>query len=713
MNCHQPVIVAFSLLLCLSAAAQKTDRTVPEKCGTVQHLEQQFQQHPLLRKRFEEKRIEFSRTISTRGQIKARQLNSTVYIPVVFHIVLDIPNLVTDDQVQAVLDTLNKDFSGANADSVKIPSYFKPLFGKSAIQFSLARRTPDGDPTTGIERIITSKTSFGLDDGVKHSYSGGVASWNTSKYLNFWICPLAGGLLGYGTIPEDGTPPSDEGVVIEYRSLPGGSLTAFNGGKTLTHEVGHFFNLYHIWGDDDGSCTGSDDVGDTPNQADATSGCPTGVLLDKCTPAGDGVMYQNYMDYSDDPCLVMFTNGQVDRMESALTFYRSSLMSSNGSLPVILGNYDVQLRSVNQPFQRICGSAFTPQVTIKNRGLQNLTSVQINTQIDNGPVTTYPWKGSLATLNTAVINLSNLNTTPGSHTLTVYVSDPNNNTDQDKTNDTIQINFEYSTPVNQVNESFEGAVFPPAGWDVVNLDNEITWKQVKGIAKTGDASVKIDNYNYDHVGATDDLRMPLVSAPATIDSAFLSFQIAAATYSDVSTKFNDWDTLEILVSKDCGKSFTSVYKKWGSTLTTVPYSTSLEYIPTSSEWRKDSINLSDFAGSDLMITFRNTTGFENNIYLDDINFRTVTVHPNLKAQGFLVTPNPTSGAIAVQFYPQPSNLKAIQLFNEMGQKIGEVIVTNGQANNYYSFDLSKYARGMYIVKAIFTDRVLTKKIIRL
>jgi len=93
--------------------------------------------------------------------------------------------------------------------------------------------------------------------------------------------------------------------------------------------------------------------------------------------------------------------------------------------------------------------------------------------------------------------------------------------------------------------------------------------------------------------------------------------------------------------------------------------------------------------------------------------RTVTIHPNLKAQGFLVTPNPTSGVISVQFYPQPANLKGIQIFNDMGQKIEEVNIGSSQANNYYNFDLSRYPKGMYIVNAIFTDRVLTKKIIRL
>ena len=717
MNSHRFIITAFSFFFCLSLAAQKTDRNPYPKCGTMQRLEQKFQENAALRARFQQKRIEFSKTISTRSVNKTAKLTSIIYIPVVFHIVMQNPNLVTDVQVQAQLDTLNRDFFGANGDSIRIPSYFKPLFGKSGIQFCLAQRTPDSDPTTGIERVTTSKATFTNDDHVKHSYAGGIESWNTDKYLNVWICNLADGsttgLLGYGTFPDDGAP-LEQGVVIDFRTLPGGSMTGFNGGKTLTHETGHYFNLYHIWGDDGGDCTGSDDVADTPNQADFTSGCYSGVKTDNCTPGGDGIMYQNYMDYSDDDCLLMFTTGQVDRMESALSLYRSSLLSSNGCQPVILGNYDVQLRSVNQPLHRVCSSGFTPQVTIKNRGVQNLTSVQISISIDNGPVSNYQWTGSLATFNTAIINLNNLTTTPGNHTLTVFVSNPNSNADGDRSNDTLQINFEYVTPVTQVKESFETTAFPPSGWDIVNPDNDLTWQRVTGIAKTGNACVQMNNYDNDRVGEKDLLRLPSVDLSNGIDSAFLSFQLAANTYDDINTPNTDWDTLEVLVSKDCGQSYTSVYKKWGKTLVTNTTSTIAPFFPTSSEWRKDSLNLSNFIGNnELLIAFRNTTGFQNNIYLDDVNVRTVTVNPNLKARGFLVTPNPTNGAIEIRFYPQPSNLRAVQLFNELGQKITEVNITKGQANNKYDFDLSRYSKGMYTVRAVFTDRVLTEKVIRL
>src|SRR6266542_460753 len=279
--------------------AQNKNKTAQEKCGTMQRLAIKFESSAVFKRRFEQKRNEFNKAVKS-GYYKFLKNNNrieTIYtIPVVFHIVLKNPSAVTDAQIQAQLDTLNKNFLGINADTAKIPSYFKSLFGKSSIQFCLAQRTPDGDYTTGIERITTTTNSFSSnDDGVKHASSGGANIWNGDKYYNVWICTLSNGVLGYATFPEDNIT-DEQGVVIDYRTLPGGSFTSYNTGKTLCHETGHYFNLYHVWGDDNGTCMGTDYVDDTPNQANSTSACYTGIKTDNCTPDGNGIMYQNYMD---------------------------------------------------------------------------------------------------------------------------------------------------------------------------------------------------------------------------------------------------------------------------------------------------------------------------------------------------------------------------------------------------------------------------------
>lgn len=687
-----------------------------DKCGTMQRLEAKFARNPILKNRFEAQRSSFNAALrqvtgnkNHRGENNEQNNKTISTMPVIFHIVLPDPTVVTDAQIMAQLDTLNHDYAGINGDSSKIPSYFKSLFGKSGLQFCLVQRTPGGEVSTGIDRVTTKQASFNnTTDGVKHSASGGTDIWDGTKYYNVWICTLANGIVGYGTFPDDNQP-DEQGVVIDYRSLPGGAFAGFNTGKTLTHETGHYFNLYHIWGDDNGACTGTDFVDDTPNQANSTSGCFTGIRTDACTQTGNGFMYQNYMDYTNDDCLVMFTTLQVIRMESAMAVYRSSLLNSNACQPVVLKNYDARLQAILQPAQRLCTTAFTPVITLKNNGSQKLTSLTINGRIDNGAVFSYNWNGSVARLGVANITLIPLTTTTGRHTLTLYLSNPNNTTDENPSNDTLSVNYQYYEPVASVSESFEGNDFPPLGWDIYNPDNLLTWNLVTGIAKTGNASVVIDNFSTELDDRKDDLRMPDISLPVTADSAFLSFQVAAA----VRNTGNIPDTLEVLVSKDCGLTYTSLYKKYGSSLITRVTGATTAFAPATSEWRKDSINMAGFiGGGKILVAFRNTSEFENNIYLDDINLRTVTINPNLKAQGFLVTPNPVQSIMAVQFYPQPVNLRAIQVFNITGQKLLE-LTTSGMVNNYYGFNMTQYAAGTYIVRVVFTDKVLVKKIVKL
>lgn len=715
-----PRILFFTAFVFVSTCinAQQANRVVHEQCATMERLQLQFARNPQLKAKFEQERISFAKAVK-RGayRLSARgngDNNRTAFsIPVVFHIISTNPDNISNAKIQAQIDTLNKDFFGNNGDSTRVPSYFKPLFGRSGIQFCLAQQTPSGEPTSGIERIKTTKTLFSPDnEDVKHSSTGGADSWDTKNYFNVWICELSGGVLGYATFPDDTSVPDEQGVVINYGSLPGGSLTNYNGGKSLTHETGHYFNLYHIWGDDKGECTGSDDVDDTPNQADATSGDTTGVMTDNCTRTAPGIMYQNYMDYSFDATLVMFTTEQVSRMESALVAYRSSLLSSKGCIPPVVHNYNARLLSVEQPSQRLCTGSFTPAVSVKNQGLTTLTSLHVGTRIDNGTITDYTWKGSLPYLATTSISLTSLTTPVGKHTLTIYVSGPDEQADEDVTNDTISTAIEFYNPVQSVSESFEANTFPPGAWDIVNPDNNITWKRVTGTAKTGSASVMVDNFNYSSVGQNDDLRLPVVKLQ-NVDSAFLSFQVAAAVFTDVSASNNVWDTLQVLASTDCGKTYTSIYKKYGKDLITRSGATTNAFVPGAAEWRKDSINVSNYIGqNNVLFAIRNISGYENNIYLDDINVRTVTINPNLKTQGFLVTPNPTSGAITVQFYPQPINLKALQVFTTQGQKIEEITIVNGQANNAYRFDISRYSAGTYIVRAVFSNKVITRKILK-
>ncbi|MCF0063111.1 M43 family zinc metalloprotease [Dyadobacter chenwenxiniae] len=676
-------------------------------------LSLRFTRQPTLKIMFDQRELRLKQAIQARKiSGKSLKTNVDVTIPVVFHVVSNRQALITDAQILAQLDTINRDYAGTNASANRVPAHFRSLFGQSGIQFCLAQRTPAETPTTGIERYNTSRANFDYTTNlVKHSETGGADAWDPNRYLNIWICDLSGGTLGYATFPDDGVP-DEQGVVIDFGSLPGGSVAGYNAGKTLTHELGHYFNLYHIWGDDNGGCNGSDEVADTPNQTNSTSTCPSGIKTDNCTPTAPGVMYQNYMDYTADNCLIMFTTGQVERMDASFQLSRLALASSDACTPLNLKNKDASLKAITRPDQRICANTLTPQVVLVNRGNETLTSVTIHAVIDDGTVQTYRWTGSLATFAETTVNLPALTTVEGNHVLSIYTSNPNGAADENTGNDTLKISFIYYEPfAAPVTESFE-SLFPPLGWDIVNEDAGTTWEKTTSAAKTGTASVKIANFGNEAIGERDYLRAPTVNIAGT-DSAFVSFQLAAATYTNANVEGNVWDTLQVMISTDCGQTYTSIYKKWGPSLITRTAATRTAFTPNANEWRIEQINISSYINQgEVLIAFLNTNGNENDIFLDDINIRTVTINPNLKEAGFLVTPNPTSGQISVQFYPHPEGLRSVSVYNVSGQKLAERKVVGEVSTNVYDFDLTNFASGLYIVKAEFEDRVLTKKIVK-
>jgi hypothetical protein len=233
---------------------------------------------------------------------------------------------ISDAQVQSQIDILNEDFRRLNADWTNTPAVFQPLVGNAQIEFTLA----------GVTRTNTAASSFTDDDRVKSSATGGADPWPADRYLNMWVCNLAGGLLGYAQFP--GGPAQTDGIVVTHTAFgnTGTATPPFHLGRTATHEIGHFLDLFHIGGDDGSGCTGSDQVDDTPNQAGQNMGCPSFPHV-TCGNGPNGDMFMNYMDYVDDPCMVMFTQGQVARMHACLDGPRSTLSQAGvrASGPVV------------------------------------------------------------------------------------------------------------------------------------------------------------------------------------------------------------------------------------------------------------------------------------------------------------------------------------------------------------------------------------------
>ncbi|CAG0994398.1 MAG: T9SS type A sorting domain-containing protein [Bacteroidetes bacterium] len=250
---------------------------------------------------------------------------TTTIIPLVFHIVYSTPQQnVHDSVIYRQLDILNNDFQRKNADTSNTPSAFKSVSGALDVEFCLAKQTPNGQSTTGILRVQTATTSFaspvnyGVPDPIKRTNMGGSDSWDTEKYINIWICNLTGS-TAY-TAPKGNFLPGDDGIVCHYNHIGLTNGYPYNKGRSIVHEMGHYFGLKHIWGDDNGTCAGTDFINDTPNQANYSTNCPSFPLVDVCSPNSPGVMYMNYMDYSEDACRNMFTQGQVNYMIASMNF---------------------------------------------------------------------------------------------------------------------------------------------------------------------------------------------------------------------------------------------------------------------------------------------------------------------------------------------------------------------------------------------------------
>ena len=271
-------------------------------------------------------------TIVNQGTTNQRLINANgiITIPVVVHVLHRGENIGTGRnisiaQIQSQIDVLNEDFRRLNPNSANTPAGFLPIAADYGFEFKLACTDPNGLSTDGIVRKQTNKSSYEflfangttqLPDEVAMSIKVGASGsepWPTDRYFNIWVCSFSGGTLGYGTFPADfAARPNFDGIVVHTTAFGrvGNVETPFNGGRTATHEVGHWLDLRHIWGD--ANC-GNDFVPDTPPQQSANRNCPIFPRQTPCNNTTNGEMFMNYMDYTDDACMNIYTNGQRQR----------------------------------------------------------------------------------------------------------------------------------------------------------------------------------------------------------------------------------------------------------------------------------------------------------------------------------------------------------------------------------------------------------------
>ena len=372
---------------------------------------------------------------NTANFVAQRQANRSsildvVTIPVVFHVIYsNADENISDARLMEQLQTLNDDFRRTNSDA----DNSWPQAADSEVEFCLASTDPNGQPTSGILRVSTGVSSFGTNDAMKFTLDGGSDAWPTGSYLNFWVCNLGGGLLGYAQFP--GGPAATDGVVCNYPNvgLSGSGGGIYNLGRTGTHEVGHWLNLYHIWGD--GGCGVDDAVADTPESDGPNYNCDLGHVS-----CGTDDMVQNYMDYSSDACMNVFTQGQADRMAALLASSgaRGSLRNSTGCGVVVPDfDYDVSIPEVRTPIGTLYDPTVYPSVFIVNGGAVTLTGLSLTVTIDGVAQPVYEWTGNLSTGQSATVTLPAINVGTGDHTILIAATLPNGVTDENAANNTV------------------------------------------------------------------------------------------------------------------------------------------------------------------------------------------------------------------------------------------------------------------------------------
>ncbi|WP_420551991.1 GEVED domain-containing protein [Tenacibaculum aiptasiae] len=304
------ITLAFLCLFFIGATFAQQKRT----CHADEDLKERMAQDPTLEKRMQEIESFTQKRVKEMESYQGKVNGSIITIPVVVHVLYtNSTNNISNAQIQSQLTVLNNDFRRTNSDRTNKWSQA----ADTQIEFRLATVDPNGNATTGITRTqVATSTWITGQNKMKYASQGGVNAWNTAEYLNMWVVdniqrPNGDNILGYAQFP--GGAAATDGVVMsdQYFGTTGTAKAPFDGGRTTTHEVGHFLNLRHIWGD--GGCGVDDFVSDTPESDAPNYGCKTGHVS-----CGSEDMVQNYMDYSDDSCMNLFTSGQKNRMRAVL-----------------------------------------------------------------------------------------------------------------------------------------------------------------------------------------------------------------------------------------------------------------------------------------------------------------------------------------------------------------------------------------------------------
>lgn len=597
-----------------------------DRCATVKYEELRKLQNPK-----KETKQQFEDWLKQKSLLKPMEANrtqqtqATYVIPVVVHIIHNGEAIGTGTnlsvaQIQSQIDVLNKDFHRLNADASLTPTAFRPLAGTLDVDFVLAKQSPTGAPSDGIRRVQGTQSSWSLND---NGIFKGLSYWPAEKYLNIWVVKFSNGNdLGYAQFPVSnlnglqGSPDDrlTDGVTVSYTafgSIDNGAFNLeakYNKGRTVTHEVGHFFGLHHIWGDENG-CTGTDYVEDTPNQAGSYLNlCPTGT---KNTCSSDN-MYMNYMDYTNDACMNLFSKGQIGRVNIVMqnSPRRFSLLNAMGAfdpLPVAL---DASIEKIISPGTSACGDAITPSIQIQNLGTNNMTSVRVQLKVNNAIVATNDFLISLANLQFGTLQFAPTLFNTNNLKFDFEILQVNGSADGRAFNNTASVTTTIPPLTGiPISENFTSL---PASWKVHNPDNLITWSIYP--TQTNGNALRLNSFGYSNLGAIDQVTTPVLDL-TNVTFAYLKFDRAYEYYGEGFE-----ERLRVLVSPLCdfNNSPGILFDKSGLDLATTLTSSGSDFSPAASQWETEIISLDQYLGKKIQIAFEGINAYGNNQYLDNI-----------------------------------------------------------------------------------------------
>lgn len=563
--------------------------------------------------------------VQKRPDAQFKTQKETRTIPVVVHVIhngtgVGVGANIPDAQIETQIRILTEDFRRLNADISKTPAEFLGVAADAQLEFVLAKQDPRGLPTSGIVRVQGPKTSYSPSDA---PLIGQLALWPPDEYLNIWVVPLVSPFIGYASFPISELPglnfPSNtvetDGVTIDYRYFgEGNNAVGGSRGRTATHEIGHFLGLRHIWGD--GDCSVDDFVSDTPSQDSPNNSCRLDNPRFSCDVRD---MAENYMDYTPDACMNLFTAGQVNRMDVVLEFSprRASLVNSRATIAPQLLNNDLGIERILNPQDFICTNEITPQIIVFNSGTNPITTTQIEIKNNGIVLETRIFSVNLTTGQSAILSFNpiTLNQT-GINEFESTILSVNNTMDSNPSNNRMSsspsLQSVIAVPYTYIPADFN------TKWIVENPDGGFTWEQrnmnISGVPQN---TIMLRHYEYDGAGELDYFISPQIDLSA-YPNAQLTFNLAYGPYE--ANGFGD--ALLVAISTDCGNSFDLLnppYNKDRDFLETTS-STLDEFVPVSeNQFRREIVNLAKFSDlGTVRIAFISRNGYGNNIYLKDI-----------------------------------------------------------------------------------------------